>query len=103
MRASEMRTHVGDAFLQAAWAAAACADLGHAGVALGAAVLEHHHAVLVDVELGVVDAAVEVLDALEHHRAGAVRHELRVGRGRLDDGALGAQVAAQHGRCRHLS
>ena len=42
------------------------ADLGHAGVALGAAVLQHQHAGLVDVQRVVVDAGVQVLNLVHH-------------------------------------
>jgi hypothetical protein len=41
----------------AAWRQAHVAHLGHAGIALGPAVLEHHHAVLVDGQIGIFDAA----------------------------------------------
>ena len=46
-------------------------DLGHARVALRAAAAQHQHRVGVDVEVRVVDAGVQVLDAVEDD--GAVR------------------------------
>src|SRR5262245_12350261 len=88
--------HVGDAFLQYLGRQRHVADLGHAGIALRPAVLEHHHAAFVDVELRVVDARVEVLDALEHHRAAAVLHELGRGGGWFYYRAVRAEVAAQY-------
>jgi DNA-binding FadR family transcriptional regulator len=88
--------HVGDALAQHLGRQRHVAGLGHAGVALGAAVLEHHHAVLVDVEALVVDAAVQVVGALEHHRAALVHQQFGRGRAGLDDRAVGREVAAQH-------
>ncbi len=49
--------HVGDALAQHLRRQAHVADLGHAGIAARAAVLQHHHAGLVDVERLVVDLA----------------------------------------------
>ena len=66
------------------------------GITLRAAALEHHDAVLVDVEILVVDARVQVFDALEHHRAALVLQQVRRRRRRLDDRAIGREIAAQH-------
>ena len=88
--------HVGDALLQHLGRQRHVADLGHAGVALGPAVLQHQDAVLVDVEVGVVDARVEVVAVLEHHRAAVVHHQRRRRGARLDHRAARRQVAAQH-------
>jgi hypothetical protein len=63
---------------------------------LGPQFFSTSHAVLVDVELRIVDAAVEVLDVLEHHRAALVLEQRGRCRRGLDDGAVGRQVAAQH-------
>jgi hypothetical protein len=89
--------HVGDALLQHLGRQRHVADLGHAGVALGAAVLQHQDAGLVDVEVVVVDAGVEVGAVLEHHRAPGVLHQRGCGRAGLDDRAARRQVAAQDG------
>jgi hypothetical protein len=89
--------HVGDALAQHLGRQRHVAHLGHAGVALGAAVLQHQDAGLVDVQVLVVDAGVEVVAVLEHHRAAGVLHQRRRGRAGLDDRAARRQVAAQHG------
>ena len=89
--------HVGDALPQHLRRQRHVADLGHARVALRAAVLQHQDAGLVDVEALVVDARVEVLDVLEDDGAAAVRHQRRRRRARLDDRAARREVAAQHG------
>ncbi len=51
--------------------------LGHAGVALRAAAAQHQHRVRVDVEVGVVDAGVEVLDRVEDDGPAAVLEQVR--------------------------
>src|SRR6476659_4834479 len=71
--------YVGDALLQELRRQRHVANFRHAGVALRPAVLQHHDAALVDVELRIVDAPMEVLDVLEHHRAPLVPEELRRG------------------------
>ena len=88
--------HVSNAFTQYLGRQRHVADFGHAGVALGAAVLEHHHAVLVDVQGLVVNAGVKVFDGFKHHSATGVHHECRRGGAGLDDRATWRQVAAQH-------
>ena len=55
-------------------------DLGHAGVAARAAAAEHQHGVGVDVQVGVVDAGVQVLDRVEDHGPPAVLQQLRASR-----------------------
>ena len=45
-------------------------DLGHARVALRPAAAQHQHRVGVDVEVGVVDAGVQVLDGVEDDAPG---------------------------------
>ena len=89
--------HVGDALPQHLRRQRHVADLGHAGVALRAAVAQHHHAGLVDVEALVVDPGVELLDRVEHDGAAAVLHQRRRRRARLDDRAARREVAAQDG------
>ena len=54
--------------------------LRHAGVALGAAAAQHQHRVGVDVEVGVVDPGVEVLDAVEDDGPAAVAQQVRARR-----------------------
>ncbi len=71
------------------------AHLGHAGVALGAAVLHDHHAARVDVQVLIDDARLVVLQVLEHHGPAPVLEQLgRGGRG-LEHRAARRQVAAQ--------
>ena len=53
------------------------ADLGHAGVTLGAAVLQHHHAGFVDIQCFIVDAGLEIFDAFEHYCAATMPQKLR--------------------------
>ncbi len=48
------------------------------------------------VELGIVDAGCEVVDAVEHERAALVLEQGRVGGGDLHHGAVRAQAAAEH-------
>ena len=67
-----------------------------ARVALGAAVLQDHDAVGIDLQAGVVDACLVVVDVLEDHRPAAVLQQFGRCRRRLDDGAVRRQVAAQH-------
>ena len=74
------------------------AHLRHAGVALGAHVLEHQDAVLVRLEVRAVDAGVVVVNVLEDNGHTGVLQQVGGGRGRLDDGTVRAQVAAQHGQ-----
>ena len=73
------------------------ADLRHAGVALRAAVLQHHDAGLVDVEILVLDGRAHLLGRLEDHRATRVLQHLRRRGGRFDDSAVRREIAAQHG------
>ena len=71
-------------------------DLRHAGVALGSAAAEHEHRVGVDVEVRVVDPSVEVLDGVEDQGPTAVAQQVRRGSCRLDERAVGGEVAAEH-------
>ena len=89
--------HVGDALAQQLGRQAHVAAFGHAGIAARAAALEDEDRGGVDVELGVGDAGVVVLDALEHDRTAAVAQEGGRGGGRLDDRTVGGEVAAQDG------
>ena len=59
--------------------------------------LQHEDAGRVDLQRLVVDARVEIVDVLEHDGPAGVLQQTRAGGGRLDDGAVGTQVAAQHG------
>ena len=72
-------------------------DLRHARVALGAAAAQHQHRVGVDVEVGVVDPGVQVLDRVEDDGPAAVLQQVRGGGGRLDDGTGRREVAVQDG------
>ena len=51
---------------------------------------------LIDVEVGIVDSGGEVVDVLEDDRASSVPEQVGLGGAALDDGAVGAQVAAEH-------
>jgi hypothetical protein len=64
--------HVADAALQQPGRQGHVADLRHARVALGAAAPQDQHGGLIDLEGRVVEAGVEVLDAVEHHRPAPV-------------------------------
>jgi uncharacterized protein YfaT (DUF1175 family) len=88
--------HVGDALAQHLGRQRHVADLGHAGVALGAAVLQHQDAGLVDVQASSSMRAWKSSLFLEHHRAAGVLHQRRRGRAGLDHRAARRQVAAQH-------
>ncbi len=77
MRASEMRIMSVMPALQDFRRQRHVADLRHSRITLRAAILEHHHAGLVDIERIVVDAGMQVLDRLEHHRAARMLHQVR--------------------------
>jgi hypothetical protein len=87
--------HVLHALAQQLGRQAHVADLGHAGVALGAAVLHHHDAAGVDVQVLVDDALLVVFQVLEHHGPAAVLEQGGRGRRRLEHRAARRQVAAQ--------
>src|SRR5699024_1006081 len=72
-------------------------DLGHAGVALGAAAAQDQHGVGVDVQVGVVDALAEVVDGVEDQCPPAVGEQVRGSGGGLDERAVRGQVPAQQG------
>jgi hypothetical protein len=55
------------------------------------------HGVGIHIEVGIVDAGVEVFDVVEDVSASAVLDEVRGGGCGFDDGAGGGEVAAQHG------
>ena len=76
MRASEMRTMSVTPVLQHLRRQAHVADLRHPGIALRTAVLQHQDAVGVNVERGIVDPRLVVLDALEDDGAAAMAHQL---------------------------
>ena len=69
--------HVGDALAQKLLAAAACCRPRPCPDSLSGRVFQHHHAVLIDVEVRIVDAGVKVLDVLEDDRAAAVLQQVR--------------------------
>ena len=88
--------HVGDALAQDLRRQGHVANLGHAGIALGAAVLEDQHAGLVDIERLIVDAAVKIIAVFEDNCPPGVLHESRSRCAWLDDRAAGREIAAQH-------
>ena len=51
-------------------------DFGHAGIAFRTRILEHQHAVFINVEMRIIDALLIVLDRFEHDRAATMIHEL---------------------------
>ncbi len=75
--------------------------LRHARRADGSGAAQHQHAGLVDSEIGIVDPGRQFGMAVEHHRAAAMNEKVLARRRRLDDGAVGRQVAAQHRNGRH--
>ena len=79
------------------------ATSGMPGIALRTAAAQHQHRVGVDVEVGVVDAGVHVLDGVEHHRRPAVREQVRRRRGRLDHRADPGRGCRAAPRCRRRS
>ena len=87
--------HVGHALAQELGRNRQLAPLGHAGPALGAAVLEHQHGGGVDRQVVVVDVLEQVGARLEHVRPAAVTEQLLARRGALDHGAARRQRAAQ--------
>ena len=72
MRASEMRTMSVMPLRRIFGGSAMLPTSAMPGITLRAAALEHHDAVLVDVETLVVDLRLEVFDGLEHHRGPAM-------------------------------
>ncbi len=88
--------HVLDALPQQLRRQAHVADLGHAGVALGSAVLHHQHRVGVDLERFVDDAGLVVLQVFEHDRAATVLQQRRCRGRRFEHRAARRQIAAQH-------
>ncbi len=68
--------HISDAFFQDLLGQGHVAHFGHAGKALGPAILRDHDAGFVDVQIRVVDARLVVVDVLEDDGAAAVFHEL---------------------------
>ena len=94
--------HVGDALAQDLGRQAHVADLGHAGIAARAAVLQHHDAGLVDIQRLVLDPGLVVVDILEHHGAAAVLHQGGRGGGGFQHRAIGRKVAFAPRRCRPI-
>src|ERR1700674_1939081 len=64
--------HIGDTLAQQLGRQRHVANFRHAWITLGAAVLQHHYAIFVDIELRVVDAGMKVIDVFEHYGATAV-------------------------------
>ena len=88
--------HILYALAQHLWRQAHVAHFGHAGIALGAAVFEHHDAGLVDIERLVVDLCLVVVDVLEHHGAAGMNHQVRAGGRRFEHTAIGRKIALQN-------
>ena len=61
------------------------------------ATAEHQHRIGGHVEVGVVDACVEVLDRVEDDGVAAVTQQVRRGSGRLDQRTTRSEVAAENG------
>src|SRR5688572_14360529 len=89
--------HVADALCEQLLRQWHVRNFRHPGIALGAAAAQHEHGVGIDIELRIVDAVVEVLDAVENQSASAVLNEVRRGGCGFDDGTGWSQVPAQHG------
>ena len=64
-------------------------------IAARAAAAQDEHVVGGDVERGIVQSGVQVLDAVEHHRSATVAHQLGCRGGRLDHRTVRGEVAAQ--------
>ena len=58
--------------------------------------MQHQHRVLVDHQVLVIDAGVQVIVIFEHHRRAGVFQQMRLRCGRLDHRAVGCEIAAQH-------
>jgi hypothetical protein len=84
--------HVCDALAQQLRRQAHVADLGHARIALRAAVLQHEHESGVDVEVGVDDACLVVFEVLEHDGAAAVLEQGGVAADGLSTAPRGARL-----------
>ena len=59
--------------------------------------LQHQDRILVDIEIGIVDARRHVVIIFEHDRLARMAVQAGFGRGRLDDRAVGGEIAAQDG------
>ena len=90
IRASEMRTMSVTPFRKSFGEAAYCRPPPSRD-SLAAAILENHHAALINIERFVVDAGMKVFHRIEHHGTPAVLQEMRAGGGQLDHGAVGAR------------
>ncbi len=73
------------------------APLGHAG-AFGAGVAQDEDVVAGDVEVRVIDGALQRRVVVEDERAAGVLEQVRRAGAGLDDDAVGGEVAAQHGQ-----
>ena len=93
--------HVAHACLQQLLRNRQHAPLGHPRPAQRAGMLQHEHRVGRDRQVGIVDARRQVVVVAEHHAPARCAPAARgVGRGLLDHGAVGRQVAAQRRRRR---
>ena len=88
--------HIGHALLKQLGRNRQIADLSHARVTARAAVFENQYAVLVDLEVWVVDALLEIICTAESDRLPTVTHQGRRSRRRLDHGTVGSQIPAQY-------
>ena len=68
------------------------ADLGHARIAAWATVLQHQHRLGVDLQRGIGDAFLVVLQVLEHDRAAAVAQQVRLAAEGLSTAPRGARL-----------
>ena len=100
MRASEMRTMSRTPLARSFFGIGSAPHSGRPGRADRAAVLQHQHGGLVDLEVGIVDAAGEVVAVGEDHSPAAVLQEGGRGRRVLDDGAVRRERCPSAPRCR---
>ena len=73
-------------------------ELGHARGSDGSPVLEHEDVVGVDVQRGVIDRGVQLVDVVEDDGTSFVLEEAAAGGRDLEDRPVGAQAAAQDGQ-----
>ncbi len=73
------------------------APFRHAGTAFRAGIFQHQDVVGRDIEIVALDLAHHVVVVLKRNGLAALLEEALVGGGRLDDAAIGREVALEHG------